>query len=61
MKASYFVELSKSGKLPRTFAERYGTTPEKFFISVPELKARYGERFSKIPWEAIGLYTYLHD
>jgi len=25
------------------------------------LRATYGERFAKIPWEAVGLYTYLHD
>jgi len=61
MKSSYFVELAKEGKLPRTFAERYGTVPDKFFISAPELKAEYKERFKEIPWEAIGLYTYLNE
>jgi len=25
------------------------------------LKAKYGERFKEIPWEAVGLYTYLTD
>ncbi|KPV63277.1 MAG: hypothetical protein AOA65_1285 [Candidatus Bathyarchaeota archaeon BA1] len=61
MKSSYFLELAKEGRLPRTFAERYGTTPDKFFISTPELKDRFGQRFKEIPWEAAGLYTYLHD
>ena len=61
MKSSYFVELSEKGRLPRKFAERYGTTPDKFFIAAPELKAIYGERFNEIPWEAIGLYTFLNE
>jgi len=61
MKSSYFVELSRKGKLPRTFAERYGTTPDKFFVTAPELKATYRERFKGIPWEAVGLYTYLNE
>lgn len=59
MKSSYFVELAKKGNLPRSFTELYGTTPERFFIATPELKASYGERFKEIPWEAVGLYSYL--
>jgi hypothetical protein len=61
MKASYFAQLSKEGRLPRTFTDRYGTTPDKFFFSVPELKQKYGEAANEIPWEAVGLYTYLTD
>jgi isopentenyl diphosphate isomerase/L-lactate dehydrogenase-like FMN-dependent dehydrogenase len=61
MKANYFKELAEKGKLPKTFAERYGSTPEKFFIATPELKEKYGERFREIPWEAVALYTYLID
>ncbi len=61
MKSSYFEKLSKEAKLPRVFAERYGTTPDKFFIATPELKKKYGARFNEIPLEAIGLYTYLTD
>jgi glutamate synthase domain-containing protein 2 len=61
MKSSYFTELAKSSKLPKTFAERYGETPEKFFVTAPKLKEKYGERFKEIPWEAIGLYTYLSE
>jgi isopentenyl diphosphate isomerase/L-lactate dehydrogenase-like FMN-dependent dehydrogenase len=61
MKSSYFAQLAKEGRLARTFADRFGTTPDKFFISVPELKKQYGERANEIPWEAVGLYTYLYD
>lgn len=61
MKSSYFVELSKAGRLPKDFAENYGTTPEKFFVATPKLKELYKERFKKIPWEATGLYTYLNE
>jgi hypothetical protein len=61
MKASYFNQLSKEGRLPRTFVEKFGATPDKFFIATPELKAKYGERFSEIPVESIGVYTYLTD
>jgi hypothetical protein len=61
MKASYFNQLSKEGRLPKTFVEKFGETPDKFFIATPELKAKYGERFSEIPVESIGVYTYLTD
>jgi hypothetical protein len=61
MKASYFNQLSKEHKLPRSFVEKFGETPEKFFIASPELKAQYGKRFSEIPVESIGVYTYLTD
>ncbi|MEM2102332.1 MAG: glutamate synthase-related protein [Candidatus Bathyarchaeia archaeon] len=61
MKSNYFRQLAQEGRLPKTFADRYGATPEKFFIAAPELKAKYGERFKEIPWEAVGLYTYLTD
>jgi isopentenyl diphosphate isomerase/L-lactate dehydrogenase-like FMN-dependent dehydrogenase len=59
MKASYFAELAEKGKLPKSFEELYGNKPEKFFISIPDLKARFGEKLKEIPWGAIGLYTYL--
>jgi glutamate synthase domain-containing protein 2 len=61
MKANYFKQLSEEGKLPATFANRYGKTPDKFYIAAPELKEKFGERFKEIPWEAVGLYTYLTD
>lgn len=59
MKSSYFVELAKEGKLPRSFAKEYGDTPEKFFVATPKLKEEFGARFKEIPWEAVGLYSYL--
>ncbi len=61
MKSSYFKQLAAEGKLPSSFAAKYGATPEKFFIATPELKAKYGQRFSEIPLESIGVYTYLTD
>jgi hypothetical protein len=61
MKASYFKQLAEEGKLPKAFADKYGNTPDKFFIAAPELKQKYGERFKEIPWEAVALYTYLTD
>jgi len=61
MKSSYFMELTKTGKLPRKFAELYGETPDKFFATAPSLKEKHGESFKEIPWEAVGLYTYLHE
>lgn len=61
MKSEYFVKLGKEGKLPRSFTDLYGTNPEKFFGSTPELKNKFDERFADIPWSAVGLYTYLID
>jgi hypothetical protein len=61
MKSTYFAELAKAKKLPRDFAEQYGTDPSKFFATVPELKKKHGKRFGDIPPSAIGLYTYLND
>ncbi len=61
MKANYFKQLSEEGKLPAAFANRYGDTPDKFHIAAPELKEKHGEKFKEIPWEAVGLYTYLTD
>jgi len=61
MKSNYFLQLSQENRLPRVFAERYGAAPEKFFIATPELKKKYGKRFSEIPLEAIGVYTYLTE
>jgi len=61
MKSNYFKQLAEQSKLPKMFADRYGTVPEKFFIATPELKAKYGKRFSEIPVEAVGVYTYLTD
>jgi len=59
MKASYFTEMAERGRLPKHFEELFGSSPEKFFITVPELKTMLGERFKEAPWGAIGLYTYM--
>jgi hypothetical protein len=61
MKATYFTELAEQGKLPREFAEQFGTDFTKFFVTVPELKEEYGDKFKDIPLPAIGLYTYFND
>jgi glutamate synthase domain-containing protein 2 len=61
MKSNYFKALAEQAKLPKTFADRYGTEPDKFFIATPELKKKYGTRFGEIPFEAIGVHTYLTD
>ncbi len=61
MKSSYFAQLAQEGRLARTFADRYGTTPDKFFIAAPDLQKQFGDRAKEIPWEAVGLYTYLHE
>jgi len=61
MKSKFFLRLSREGRLPPEFAERYGTDPEKFFIAAHDLKLRYPEGFQKIVESgAIGLYTYWH-
>ncbi len=61
-KGSYFSELAAEGRLPKKFAELYGDDPEHFFITVPELRKRYGDEVGKgIPWGAVGLYTYFTD
>ncbi len=42
------------------YVERFGNTPEEIFVTAPELKKKYKERFNDIPTGAIGLYTYFH-
>jgi hypothetical protein len=61
MKSAYFDELAREGKLPKDFAAKFGTDPEKFFILAPELKQKYINKFKNIPLPAVGLYTYLVD
>jgi hypothetical protein len=61
MKSNYFKQLAEQGRLPKTFADRYGADPDRFFIATPELKAQYGTRYGEIPLEAVGVYTYLTD
>lgn len=58
MKARYFVELAENGKLPSWFKKKYGEDPYKFFVNIPELKAKYGDKWKEIPLPAVGLYSY---
>ena len=57
-KGSYFTELAEKGQLPKIFAERYGTAPEKFFVAAFDLKKRFGARAKEIPWQAMALCGY---
>jgi len=61
MKADYFLELGKEGKLPPAFKELYGDTPEKYYYALPEIRAQYGSKAKNIPYQGIALYTYLTD
>jgi glutamate synthase domain-containing protein 2 len=47
------------GQIP-VYVERFGTTAEEIFVTAPELKGKYKERFNEIPTGAMGLYTYFH-
>lgn len=58
MRTKYFVKMADEGKLPKSFIESYGDQPEKFLICNDEINRRYGD---KVPYEAIGLYTYFVD
>jgi glutamate synthase domain-containing protein 2 len=40
------------------YVERFGYSVEEIFVTAPELKRKYGDRFAKLPTGAIGLYTY---
>jgi len=44
-------------KLPAEI-KKYGETVEKIFVSAETLKAKYGKTFKKIPFGAIGMYTF---
>ena len=45
------------GQIP-VYVERFGNSREEIFVTAPELKHRYGDRFKDIPAGAIGVYTY---
>lgn len=38
--------------------EKYGKTADEIFVSTPELKNMFGERFNELPTSAIALYSY---
>jgi glutamate synthase domain-containing protein 2 len=40
------------------YIERFGTTVDEVFVTAPELRERFKDRFNKIPIGAIGIYTY---
>lgn len=47
-----------AGKVP-VYVNRFGDCTEEIFITAPELKRKFGEKFSEIPTGAMGHYTYL--
>lgn len=47
----------KEGNLPKDIA-KYGNTVEQIFEAAPELKLKYGDKFSELPLGAIALYGY---
>jgi glutamate synthase domain-containing protein 2 len=40
------------------YVERFGNSAEEIFVTAPELKERYKERFNDLPTGAMGLYGY---
>ncbi|MGD2294336.1 MAG: FMN-binding glutamate synthase family protein [Candidatus Aminicenantes bacterium] len=40
------------------YVERFGSSAEEIFVTAPELKEKYKERFNDIPTGAMGLYGY---
>ncbi len=47
----------EEGQIP-VYVERFGTSREEIFVTAPELKRKYGQKFDQIPSGAIGLYSY---
>src|SRR4030042_5058747 len=45
------------GQIP-VYVERFGSSAEEIFVTAPELKRQFKERFNEIPTGAMGLYTY---
>lgn len=50
-------KLIEEENLPKAVAA-YGNSVEEIFVTAPELKERFGDRFKDIPPAAIGVYTY---
>ncbi len=40
------------------YIQRFGLSVDEIFVTAPELRQRFGDRFSKLPIGAIGFYTY---
>jgi glutamate synthase domain-containing protein 2 len=45
------------GQIP-VYVERFGSSIEEIFVTAPELKKKFGKRFSELPPGAIGVYSY---
>jgi glutamate synthase domain-containing protein 2 len=45
------------GQIP-VYVERFGNSKDEIFVTAPELKHRFGDRFKDMPAGAIGVYTY---
>lgn len=60
MKSQFFGRLAVDGKLPKSFADEYGSDPSKFFLMAQEVQEKYGSKTvgKDIPWGAVGVYTY---
>jgi len=47
----------QEGQIP-VYVERFGSSAEEIFVTAPDLKHKYGERFKELPTGAMGLYSY---
>jgi glutamate synthase domain-containing protein 2 len=47
----------QEGQIP-VYVERFGSSADEIFVTAPELKRKYKERFNEIPTGAMGLYGY---
>jgi glutamate synthase domain-containing protein 2 len=47
----------QEGQIP-VYVERFGSSAEEIFVTAPDLKQKYGERFNELPTGAMGLYSY---
>jgi glutamate synthase domain-containing protein 2 len=47
------------GQIP-VYIERFGNSVDEIFITGPDLKRKYKDRFKDLPTGAIGVYTYFH-
>jgi len=47
----------KENQIP-VYVERFGDKVEEIFVTAPELKSRFQERFGDLPTGALGVYTY---
>ncbi len=47
----------EEGQIP-VYVERFGSSREEIFVTSPELRLKYGDRFTSLPSGAIGVYSY---